>query len=86
MQHIHGDCLLETVVTLFQSITSPKNQLDIVKQVWEGLTACKKAQFIRRYGHITQLMYVQINSLSVESTTSNIGIPLTDASLLTPLA
>lgn len=63
MQHIHGNTLSENVIMPFQNIIFLENQLDVLKQLWGGLKLDRKTKFIRKYGKIGQLMYVQVNSL-----------------------
>lgn len=61
VQQIHGDSLVEDVISQFKDVNFSESQLEIVKQAWEKLTVDRKAKFTSKYVHLAQLMYVQVN-------------------------
>ncbi|MCQ7416351.1 hypothetical protein NP118_23375, partial [Salmonella enterica] len=61
VQQIHGDSLVENVISQFKDVSFPESQLEAVKQAWEKLTVDRKAKFTSKYGYLAQLMYVQVN-------------------------
>ncbi|KAL4380077.1 hypothetical protein GQ457_02G021220 [Hibiscus cannabinus] len=63
-QHVSGDSLPAGYVSRYTEtayVSVRKNDLEDLKQIWEGLNRVYRQAFIDRYGDIAYLLYVQVN-------------------------